>query len=225
MTSFHTIWGRTGRFAVFLLATSLVSACGNGAKTESSADPAPPPVTNTAPTISGSPATFVIQDQEYTFTPIASDSDGDALTFSITNLPSWAGFDTVTGILSGTPGVAHIGTTLDVTISVSDGEASASLAPFDLEVQQIQLGSARISWDVPTTNADGSPMTDLAGYQVHYGMASQDYSAIVMIDDAATNSIPLDELGPGAWFFAVLAVDRTGNRSAFSLEVSKVVAP
>ena len=38
------------------------------------------------------------------FVPTASDVDaGDALTYSITNQPSWASFSTSTGELSGTP--------------------------------------------------------------------------------------------------------------------------
>ena len=40
---------------------------------------------NTAPTISGTPSPIVNVDQSYSFTPTASDPDGDTLTFSIQN--------------------------------------------------------------------------------------------------------------------------------------------
>jgi hypothetical protein len=30
-------------------------------------------------------------------------------------------------------------------------------------------GQATLSWDPPTTNVDGTPLTDLAGYKVYYG--------------------------------------------------------
>jgi hypothetical protein len=56
------------------------------------------------------------------------------LTFSIANRPSWAQFDTVTGRLSGTPTAAHVGSYGGITISVSDGIASASLPAFTLTV-------------------------------------------------------------------------------------------
>ncbi|WP_421958279.1 putative Ig domain-containing protein, partial [Pseudoalteromonas phenolica] len=54
--------------------------------------------------LSGSPATSVNEDSEYNFTPTLTDSDSnDTHTFSITNKPSWASFDSQTGKLSGTP--------------------------------------------------------------------------------------------------------------------------
>src|SRR3990170_3322326 len=33
----------------------------------------------------------------------------------------------------------------------------------------VGVNSASLSWEKPTTNEDGSPMTDLAGYQIYYG--------------------------------------------------------
>lgn len=89
---------------------------------------------NDAPQISGAPATTVLQDQVYSFTPTASDPDGDTLIFSIENKPVWANFDTATGQLSGTPLKTHVGTTTGIVISVSDGEYSAALPAFAVEV-------------------------------------------------------------------------------------------
>jgi hypothetical protein len=188
--------------------------------------PSPPaPPANSSPTIGGTPATAVIRDTGYSFTPSASDPDGDILTFSIINLPAWATFDEATGSLAGTPTESHVGTTIDITISVSDGALSASLTPFDLEVLQIPVGSATVSWQIPVTNADGSALTDLAGFEVHYGTASQTYTEIVPVGDPTAVSVLIDELLPATYYFAVLAVDTTGNKSAFSSEVSKVVQP
>ena len=56
--------------------------------------------TNDAPTISGTPETSVAQDSTYTFTPVAEDIDEDSLTFSISNAPGWASFNSETGELS-----------------------------------------------------------------------------------------------------------------------------
>jgi hypothetical protein len=167
----------------------------------------------------------VTQGQPYSFTPVASDPDGDTLTFSIIGEPGWADFETDTGTLTGTPGPAHVGTTVDVTISVSDGTASAQLAPFNLEVQEIQLGSATVSWDIPTTNADGSNLTDLDGFNVHYGQSSQAYTRLETVNDESLNSVLIEDLEPGSWFFVVTALDQAGNESALSAEVSKVVDP
>ena len=73
-------------------------------------------------------------ESPYSFQPTANDVDGDALTFSIQGPPSWAVFDTATGRLSGTPLVADANTSSTVTISVTDGKATTSLAPFTLTV-------------------------------------------------------------------------------------------
>lgn len=91
--------------------------------------------TNMAPSISGTPATTVTAGQPYSFQPTGADQDGDVLTYKITNKPSWATFDTVTGKLSGTPSSTTSGTTSNVTISVSDGSLSASLPAFNLAVK------------------------------------------------------------------------------------------
>ncbi len=94
----------------------------------------PPPPTNRAPTISGSPPATVNVGETYSFTPDAADADGDALTFGVTNLPSWASFDTTTGTLTGTPAAADADSYLDIVIDVSDGSLSDSLGPFSISV-------------------------------------------------------------------------------------------
>ncbi|MGD8616117.1 MAG: putative Ig domain-containing protein [Gammaproteobacteria bacterium] len=89
---------------------------------------------NNAPTIGGVPATSVAEDSAYLFQPSASDADGDSLTFSIQNRPVWASFNSGTGRLSGTPGNNDVGSYGSITITVSDGSSSASLAPFSITV-------------------------------------------------------------------------------------------
>jgi hypothetical protein len=54
---------------------------------------------------------------------------------------------------------------------------------------------------------------------------SRTYTAVAIIKDAAANSVLIDDLEAGTWFFAVTALDKTKNKSPYSTEVSKVVAP
>ena len=82
------------------------------------------PTGNNAPTISGNPMTAIDIGSAYSFTPTASDPDGDELTFSVNNQPSWAGFDKTTGTLSGQPALGSVGTYASIEISVSDGKKS-----------------------------------------------------------------------------------------------------
>ncbi|WP_420592151.1 Ig-like domain-containing protein [Bacterioplanoides sp.] len=121
---------------------------------------------NDAPTISGTPATTVNEDQAYSFTPTAADAEGSDLTFSITNKPVWADFDSETGALTGTPDNDNIGTTSGIVISVSDGSLSTSLPAFNLEVVNqndaatISLsGAAAVGQQLTAviTDADGLP--------------------------------------------------------------------
>lgn len=94
------------------------------------------PATNHAPTISGTPGSSATTGQSYAFTPAASDPDGNTLTFAIANRPSWASFSTATGRLTGTPTSSSVGEYIEIRISVSDGQLSASLAPFSIAVLQ-----------------------------------------------------------------------------------------
>ena len=97
--------------------------------------PTPPAVVNASPTISGGPATTVVAGATYTFTPVANDPDTLTLTFSIANKPAWASFSSVTGQLTGTPSRAQVGSNTGIAISVSDGNTSASLPAFSVQVQ------------------------------------------------------------------------------------------
>jgi predicted metalloprotease len=89
---------------------------------------------NAPPSIGGTPDASVTAGTAYSFTPTASDADGDTLTFSIANKPVWASFSSSTGRLYGSPGSGRIGTYSNIVITASDGQASASLGPFSIEV-------------------------------------------------------------------------------------------
>jgi outer membrane protein OmpA-like peptidoglycan-associated protein len=107
------------------------------------------PVVDEAPDITGSPITSATEHSAYSFAPSVTDADfGDTWTFSISNKPSWASFDTSTGALTGTPGAADRGTTAGIVITATDSaNLSNSLPPFDITV-----GGA--------TDADGDGVPD-----------------------------------------------------------------
>jgi hypothetical protein len=178
---------------------------------------------NGAPTISGTPATQVMQGTQYSFQPSASDPNGDVLTFAIANKPAWATFTAATGRLQGTPGPADVGTTSNIVISVTDGAASTALAAFGITVQAVALGSATLSWTPPTQNSDGSPLTDLAGFKVYWGTAQNSLTSSATITNAGVTSYLVENLVPATWFFAVTAFDTSGNESSQSNLASKTI--
>jgi hypothetical protein len=97
------------------------------------AAPTTPPV-NRPPTIAGTPATTGTAGTAYVFNPVGSDPDGNTLTYSIQNRPSWAQFSATTGRLNGTPTAANVGLSARITISVTDGTATVSLPSFTIQV-------------------------------------------------------------------------------------------
>ena len=85
--------------------------------------------------ISGAPPTTVEAGQAYSFTPTPRIPDGQALTFSVANRPSWATIQHDDGPLVGdTPTAAASRVVSNVSISVSDGAAQATLPPFTIVV-------------------------------------------------------------------------------------------
>lgn len=108
----------------------------------------PPSVpSNNAPVISGQPITSIDEDTLYSFTPSATDSDGDSLEFSITNLPLWARFDNTTGTISGTPIEGQSGSYDNIVITVSDGELESALPAFNIIVNPVN--DAPVIFGVP----------------------------------------------------------------------------
>lgn len=178
---------------------------------------------NTAPTISGAPPTSVIPGTQYAFQPTANDVDGDVLTFSIANKPAWATFTTSTGRLQGTPGAGDVGTTSSILIAVTDGKASTALAAFNLIVQAMATGSATLSWQPPTQNTDGSPLTNLAGFKVYWGPSLGTYPNSVTLNNPGLATYVVGNLVSGTYFFVVTSFSTAGTESSRSNSASKTI--
>jgi hypothetical protein len=126
-----------------------------------------------APSISGTPATSVAAAHYYAFQPTAVDP-GKTLTFSITNKPSWAMFDAASGRLYGTPlPQTNVGTFANILISVSDGSASARLAPFAINVQALP--------NTPPTLAGTAGTSVASGYSYRFVPRSSDPNGLRLV--------------------------------------------
>jgi hypothetical protein len=184
---------------------------------------APAASVSAPPTISGTPAASVALGGTYNFTPVASDSNSKTLSFSIQNKPSWASFNSGTGELSGTPTSADVGSYSNVSIGASDGVLSATLPSFSISVTQIATGSATLSWIPPTTNANGTTLTNLAGYYVHYGTNAASLADTITIANPGISTYVISNLSPGTWFFSVTAFNSSKVDSNFSNIVNKMI--
>ncbi|MEM9385018.1 MAG: putative Ig domain-containing protein [Pseudomonadota bacterium] len=121
------------------------------------------PPANAAPEIAGNPTAEVIAGDPYLFEPVASDPDGDALSFTVDGLPIWASFDTFSGTLSGTPSDADAGEYLGIVIAVSDGELAESLGPFSITVEVAPEQEPPPPTNGPPMIANSPPMQVIAG--------------------------------------------------------------
>jgi len=181
------------------------------------------PSGNHVPTIAGNPPRAILYGDMYSFAPDAADVDGDVLTFSIDNRPSWANFDASTGRLHGQPTLGEIGVYQNVQIRVSDGTDSASLPAFSITVTESALGNVTLSWVAPTQNSDGSPLTNLAGYKVYYGKNSGRYDREIRIDNPGLTTYVVEQLSPDTYYFAATSYNSFGIESSYSGEIAKTV--
>ncbi len=212
------------RGAVALTALSLVlSGClSDEAETVADEGPGPSPE-NTAPVISGNPPGAVNISSMYSFSPNASDADGDRLTFSIENMPQWTSFNADTGELSGQPTLGNVGVYSDILISVDDGQASASLPRFSISVDQVGTASVTLNWTPPTQNEDGSTLTDLDGYRIYWGASQGNYPNSVTLNNEGMSSYVVENLVPGTYVFVATSFNDVGVESAYSNPATRVV--
>ena len=80
-----------------------------------------------------------------------------------------------------------------------------------------------INWMPPTENTDGSSLTNLAGYNIHYGTKSGNYTQTVSVSNPGLATYVVDNLAPGKYYFAVAAVNSSGTESPLSSEVAATV--
>jgi hypothetical protein len=227
MTGIH----RTGSVLLtwtLMLALSALSGCKSGGSSGAAAanDVAASSAAG-APTISGAAPSTAKPNAQYSFKPTAKDPNGDTLSFQVQNKPAWATFNTVTGELTGIPTLAQGSSFANIVISASDGQSSASLAPFSITIDQAAPASAvsgvTLSWTAPSQNIDGSQLTDLAGYMIHFGTSKNALSRSVRVDNPSVDRYVFDTLASGTYYFGVKAMTSSGAASELSEVVSRVV--
>ena len=96
--------------------------------------------TNHAPVITSTPITEVNEDSSYTYQVVATDADGDTLTYSLTRNPVWLSIDSATGLITGTAPDVTEDTYVPIEILVSDGEDSTTQT-YSIKVVNIEEDS------------------------------------------------------------------------------------
>ena len=174
------------------------------------------------PAISGPPVLYVKEGQNYLFRPHVSGFSDHDLSFSVLNLPVWMSFDRSTGEMRGVPGSVDVGVHKGITLVVTDGINSASMASFDLEVTST---SALLSWRAPSVRADGSllPLSELSGFRIYSGTSVSNMKLLVELNDHSITEYRVNGLVPGTYYYSVSAYNLEGVEGEFSDVVSKTI--
>ena len=207
---------KSGRCASIVVFAAGLAACGGGSSSDSASVPPPSAPTNRPPVISGTPASTVRVNEVYEFNPVASDPDGDTLSFSIQNRPAWMSFEAASGRLTGTPAAADLGRHEGISIAVSDGMVTNALSAFAVEVIP-PPGSTTLRWTAPTTNSDGTPLDNLAAYIIYYGQSPSYLDRFVAVEDPLSTRHMMSGLTATTWYFAMTSYTAgsvEGDRSA-----------
>jgi hypothetical protein len=80
--------------------------------------------------------------------------------------------------------------------------------------------SVTLGWVAPTQNSNGTPITGLSGYKIHYGTASQDYTQVVSLANPSLSRYVMDSLSSGTYYFAITAYNAQGIESPLSGEIT-----
>jgi hypothetical protein len=81
-----------------------------------------------------------------------------------------------------------------------------------------------LSWVAPTSNSDGSALTNLAGYNIYYGTEPGALTQTIQVGSAAALSYVVTGLTSGTtWYFSVTSYTAAGQESAPSSVTSKKI--
>jgi hypothetical protein len=107
--------------------------------------------------------------------------------------------------------------------SQGSGSSTTTAKPPASPPKAATPSSITLGWTPPTQNSDGSPITNLAGYKIHYGTTSSEYSQTIALENAGLTRYVVDNLPSGTYYFAITAYNSQGVESALSGEVATTV--
>jgi hypothetical protein len=112
--------------------------------------------------------------------------------------------------------------------AVAQSKATTTATKYTCNVANILTvkvanGTATITWVPPTTNTDGSALTDLAGYAIYYGTNSTALTQEVSIPSPGLTTFIVSNLAPGTYYFAMTAVNSSSIESDQSGIASKAL--
>ena len=84
-------------------------------------------------------------------------------------------------------------------------------------------GTVTLSWVAPTANTNGTPLTDLAGYHIHYGTTPDSLTKSIDLTGTGTTEYEVSGLTAGTYYFSISAYTAIGTESAESTVANKTI--
>ena len=84
-------------------------------------------------------------------------------------------------------------------------------------------GTVTLSWVAPTDNTNGTPLTDLAGYHIHYGTTPDSLTKSIDLTGTGTTEYEVSGLTAGTYYFSISAYTTMGTESAESTVANKTI--
>jgi hypothetical protein len=84
-------------------------------------------------------------------------------------------------------------------------------------------GAVTLSWTPPTSNADGSALTDLAGYRIVYGRDEGALTETIEVRNPGISNYVVENLSGGTWYFGLKTYNTNGSEGPLSRVVTRIV--
>ena len=192
------------------------------------------PKPNTAP-VAGADSASTTSPNAVTVNLLANDSDvdGDVLSVTANTAPANGTVTRTGGSATYTPAAGFSGTD-SFGYTLSDGKGGSATGAVTISVAAAPApaptttgGSAVLNWSIPTTRADGAPLSmgEIAGYEIYVLSESTGQTSVITVSSGSTSTYTVTGLAAGTYYFSMAAKDTAGNLSALSSVVSKAIAP
>ncbi|HLT89972.1 MAG TPA: fibronectin type III domain-containing protein [Woeseiaceae bacterium] len=227
-----TVHRTASPLSMVLALTLSIAACSSGSGGAPPADPASPPGAGGSeqpPPTAGPQVVITSPDAaEIETTDDAMDLSGSASSDAGIVSVEWETDHGESGTATGTEtwnieGVPIALGTTTITVTVTDNAGATHSDSLVVRRESEGTGSATLSWEPPTERADGTALTDLAGYRIHYGRMSGVYDYEIDIATPGVTTYVVENLVPGDWYFAMIAYDTQGLESELSNEAHRAI--